>query len=264
MNNQMPANNSTHKASVMKQLQTQSVTIYTRHNMDILLRSLIMIAAMVSMWSCAGFEGGTFKPLQDDFDKIRLNDVNYIFDAAIEYKASNGQFPFKSESDSEPVIIVFETEEQNSYHKGDYPLVVDIPTRFDTTKPAPKINHASVNGSSKFYSKMNMNRPIPLLFKFDPQRVPTRKPCIYVYVEYKGVVDVTCFLHNKFNFTRVIGEYDNKFALTSSDHSNPRLCVWRKSDIESNPVYNNFRKSSLNKPGYDRKIQQEQQNYKQN
>ena len=83
---------------------------------------------LAALWlSCSS---GKSNPEQDDFDKIRLNHIRYLYDIVREYATVKGSPPFASESDTVPVVVIIETERQAERHNGNYPIIVHLETRF--------------------------------------------------------------------------------------------------------------------------------------
>ena len=186
------------------------------------------------------FEGGTYKPMQDDFDLMRLRGVETIYHDIENFKAATGGYPFAVESDSIPVVVVFETKMQAKGHQGNYPIFVDLEARRpegDTLAHPDRISRRSVG---ELYSLLDSVAGKEHVIPADPQKVPTRKPCIYVLVIYNGAIDVSGFLHNAPGFVRNLSPYNNKFALTSGPRSVPGMGVWRPEDLQSNSEYLEF------------------------
>lgn len=195
------------------------------------------------MFACSDFEGGTSRAMQDDFDKFRIGDINYLFSMAQEYKDTAGYYPFEKESNEVPVVVVFESDMQKSYHKGRYPIMVDLESRGKPASPT-KINTI---GYDQFYKEIESKLKKKIDKRFDPQKVPTKKPCLYVYVVYKKTIDISTFLHNDLSFTRNLSEFNNKFALTSSSDSFLEFGLWNLKDVERISEYNNFINEPLNR-----------------
>src|SRR5262245_40771076 len=94
-----------------------------------LRRPLGLLMCVPLLGACSNFQGGTYLPMQQDFDRMRANDLLYLFDAISTYRQSKGFFPFERNSDSFPTVVVFETAEQAGYHKGRIPIIVDLESR---------------------------------------------------------------------------------------------------------------------------------------
>jgi hypothetical protein len=82
----------------------------------------------------------------------------------------------------------------------------------------------------------------------DPQQVPVNKPSVYTYVLYRGVYDVSAFLHQDFTFARKLGQFHNKVAL--SNRTLPRYGYWRREDLMKEPAFRAFFLAEFNRGGY--------------
>ena len=190
---------------------------------------------------------------QDDFDKFRINDIKYLYSIARDYKEKTGYFPFEKESNEIPIVVVFESAKQASYHKGKYPIMVDLESRGKPESPK-KINIKTYND---FYEETENTLSKKLMKKFDPQKVPTRKPCLYIYVVYKNTIDISTFLHNDLSFTRNLSPFNNKLAISSYSYSFPDFGLWNIKELENLAEYQAFVTAPLNKPGYDRVLERQ-------
>lgn len=214
------------------------------------MKQITFLLLILLFFSC---EGGSGAKMQDDFDRYRLNNIEELYNAIQEYKLITGYYPFQEKTEELPVVVIFESDIQKSYHKGKYPIVIDLGTRGDNLKRPSKIQSES---QSNFYSLINSSIKSPILYKYDPQKVPTKKPCVYIYTVYKGEFDITAFLHNKFSFTKEYSEFNNRIALSSSSKSFPAYGIWSIDTLKEEPDYLMFKSSPLNKPGYDKKLEE--------
>lgn len=218
------------------------------------MKRVLLIAVCLCVCGCGRFEGGTLKSLQDDFDKYRINDMKYLYSIALEYKGKTGFFPFENESSKFPIVVVFESKKQASYHKGRYPVMVDLESR-GKPRPPEKIDFRTYG---EFYEEIQGKLDKKIIRKFDPQKVPTQKPCLYIYVVYKNTIDVSVFLHNDLSFARKLSPFNNKLALSSHSVSYPDFGLWNLSVLEGISAYKEFMAIPINKPGYDKILEQEQ------
>ena len=85
----------------------------------------------------------------------------------------------------------------------------------------------------------------------DPQQIPLNKPSIYTYVLYRGVYDVSVFLHQEFSFARPLGPYHNKVAIASRSY--PRYGFWIAEDLKKEPQFIEFFKKPFNRERYSLK-----------
>ncbi|MBU1086944.1 MAG: hypothetical protein KKD05_05425 [Candidatus Omnitrophica bacterium] len=217
------------------------------------MKRVLIILIFVFLAGCGKFEGGTSKNLQDDFDKFRINDLKYLYSLAREYKDKTGYFPFEQESKDVPIVVVFESAKQAAYHKGKYSIMVDLESRGQSVAPK-KIEIKTFN---EFYAKVENALLRKVIRKFDPQKVSVKKPCVYIYVVYKNTIDISVFLHNALAFTRNLSPFNNKLAITSYSDSYPDVGLWNLNELENLADYKNFIAIPLNKPGYDKILEQE-------
>ena len=85
----------------------------------------------------------------------------------------------------------------------------------------------------------------------DPQNVPTKKPCLYMFTLYRGVFDITAFLHQDVGFARKLSPFNSKITITSSKRSNPKLSVWNKGDLLRRSDFRDFILKEFNRGGYN-------------
>ena len=126
--------------------------------------------------SCSSLqiEGGTYKPMQDDFDKIRLDHILIINDLVNEYEEKTGYFPFANHS-KKPIVVAIASEEQIKYDKGRAPRFLDLNTRAIEGKIPEKpqsIEQPTLQDLIQEFEKV-LQRPVTL--PIDPQRVPVNK-----------------------------------------------------------------------------------------
>ncbi len=217
------------------------------------MKHILIILICFFVCGCGRFEGGTSKTMQDDFDKFRINNIKYLYSLAQEYKEKTGYFPFEKESNTIPVIVIFESAKQADYHKGNYPIIVDLKSRGESDPP----KSIDIKSYSDFYKEIENTLSKKLIKKFDPQKVPTKKPCLYIYVVYKNTIDISAFLHNDLSFTRNLSLFNNKLTISSHSESYPTFGVWNLKELEALSEYKDFIAKSINKPGYDKILEKE-------
>ena len=193
---------------------------------------------------------GTSKAMQDDFDKYRINDILYFYDLVEQYHVKTGHYPLEKEAD-EPTVVIFQSGGQEKAHDGNFPIFVDLGTRGDDIEQPQSIN---ILDAELFYQELSSVLGSDITKRFDPQKVPVKKPCLYQYTVYLNEFDVSCFLHNRLEFTRELSEYNNRLAISSSPESFPDLGVWSKAALFSNVVFIDFLNQKINKPGYHEKL----------
>jgi len=214
-----------------------------------LVRVTLVLVLLMSLPSCNRneFEGGTYKPMQQDFDRLRLDHLLVIATIMNEYESKTGHFPFADRADGKPVAVIIASEEQLANHKGRVQIMLDLRSReIDGKAPeAPqRIERLSVQQLTKELETV-LGRSITL--PIDPQKVPVNKPSVYVYTCYLEVFDVSAFLHNSFPFARELGEFNSKVAVGS--RSNRKSAIWTADELMKLPEFREFFHAPFNKPG---------------
>src|SRR5437763_4189730 len=139
-------------------------------------RATVLIVLLVSpLPSCAGqFEGGTYKPMQQDFDRSRLDHLFVIANLMEEYQKKTGHFPFANSVDGKPVAVVIASEEQLKNDGGRVPISLELKTRAVDGKVPPKperVETRTINDlTQEFKSVLKRDITLPI----DPQRVPVK------------------------------------------------------------------------------------------
>jgi hypothetical protein len=213
-------------------------------------RSVAVIAWLLALLpSCAGqFEGGTYKPMQEDFDRIRLDHLFVITKLIDEYQLKAGRLPFEKSADGKPVAVIIASEGQLDRNQGQGLVRLDLKTRAsDGIVPeAPKrIEMRTVN---EFVEELKavLEREIDL--PVDPQRVPVNKPCVYVFTSYLDVFDVSAYLHNSLPFARKMGDFNNKITIGSRSY--PESGIWTADELMQQPEFRKFFGAPFNRSGY--------------
>ena len=205
---------------------------------------------MIGLSGC-GFEGGTHEPMQKDFDKIRLDHILSINALVQEYKATTGKYPFESDPEQLPVVVIIQTEKQKETHNGNVPIFLDLESRANNgempNRP-PRIDRRAVQEFEKLLS-VGLKRNITL--PKDHQKVPVNKPSVYIYTYYLGVYDVTAFVHHDLSFARKLGPFNNK--ITVGNKSVPDAGIWKSEDLMQLDEFKTFFLSEFNKSGYELK-----------
>ena len=209
---------------------------------------LIFSVILLLQPACSDFEGNTSKSMQEDFDRIRLDHILRISEFVREYKEISGDLPFANISDSRPVMIVIGTEKQIERHKGNLPLILDLPTRSkdgivpEQPSSIERLSYADFKNAMEEVLKKEINVPV------DPQKVPVNKPVLYVYTYYMGVYDVTAYLHNPLQFARPVAEYCYKITVGSK--SAPKAAIWTPEDLVVQEGFEEFYLAPFNRDGY--------------
>jgi hypothetical protein len=215
-----------------------------------LARVTIAVLLVTLLPSCglAQFEGGTYRPMQEDFDRLRLDHLLVIAKLMNEYKSKVGHLPLADRADGKPVAVIIASEEQLANDKGRVPITLDLKSRERDGKvpeTAKRIERLTVNELTKELEAV-LGRTISL--PIDPQRVPANKPSVYVYTCYLDVYDVSAFLHSSFPFSRKLGAFNYRIAVGS--RSNPKSAVWTADDLIAQPEFKKFFQAPFNKPGF--------------
>ena len=209
-----------------------------------------VLAVLASVAGCrpSGFEGGTYRPMQEDFDRIRLDHL-FILDTLIrEYAAATGAFPFADGSDSLPQVVVIATPQQYERNQDLLRIRVDLALRAENGAVPPQPPRIVRHSPAAFL--IDVSRAIGREFQMplDPQQVPVNKPSLYVYVMYRGVYDVSAFLHQDLPFARALGPYHSKVAL--SNRTLASAGIWRREDLLADTSLRQMFAAPFNRGGY--------------
>jgi hypothetical protein len=209
--------------------------------------TLLIVAAGYFFYTLGPFEGGTSKPLQQDFDRLRLDHILVIATLIQEYENITGHFPLADRGDGKAVAVVIASEEQLANDKGRVPILLDLRSRaVDGKAPdAPgRVERLTLQDLTKELENV-LKRSIAL--PLDPQRFPVNKPSVYVYTCYLDVFDVSAFLHNSFPFARQLSEFNNKVAVGS--RSNAASGIWTPDELIQVPEFKAFFQTPFNRRG---------------
>lgn len=214
---------------------------------------LPILCLFLMLSACANWEGGTYIPMQQDFDKIRLAHIFAIDDLVSEFREHTGRYPFQESDERNPVASIIETDEQRKSHRGDVPIFITLETRIDYNNPPPEPEHVVIKTVAELENELSEGLGRDIVLPKDPQRVPMNKPSVYLYSYYLGVYEITAFLHNKQDFARRIGPYFYKITLSNaSDNS---MGIWTAGKLKSEDSLRDFLSSPFNKEGYIRKAE---------
>jgi len=216
---------------------------------------LLLAVALSSLVSCGGsqFEGGTLKPMQEDFDRIRLDHLFEIDSTIREFVHRTGALPFASLSDSVPVVVVIATDDQYQRNREGLAIRVDREVRAENGVLPPAPPRVEFVATSDFLGALQDGLGRRLSFPVDPQRVPVNKPSVYMLVLYRGVYDVSAYLHHDLAFARGLGPYHYKVAL--ANRSLPTSGIWRREDLLANADFREFFRKPFNRGGYTLRTQ---------
>jgi hypothetical protein len=212
-----------------------------------------MVTALVLFVSCSSctdqFEGGTYKPMQQDFDRVRLDHLCVIAKLIEEYENKAGHLPLAMKGNEKPVVVVIGTQEQKDYDNGRVPIIVDLETRAKDGKVPAKPEKVEMHTVDELTKELEdvLGRKISL--PVDPQKVPVNKPSLYVLTGYQDVFDVSAYLHNAFPFARKMGDYNYKVAI--GNRSNPGAGIWTSDDLMKQAEFRAFFKAPFSRSGYD-------------
>jgi hypothetical protein len=194
------------------------------------------------------YEGGTSRVMQEDFDRIRLDHAFVIGALIDEYRTKSGMFPFEEGSDTVPAVVVIGTPDQLERNKEFIRIRVDFDLRAANGKPAPSITRIARRTTKEFQDELERVLGRSVRLPVDPQQIPVNKPSIYIYVLYRGIYDVSVFLHQQFSFARPIGPYQNKVAIASRSY--PPAGFWTADDLKREPQFVEFFEKPFNRAQY--------------
>jgi hypothetical protein len=216
---------------------------------------LLLAVALATVPSCAAtqFEGGTLKPMQEDFDRIRLDHLFEIDSTIREFVQRTGSLPFAKLSDSIPVVVVIASDDQYQRNRENLAIRVDRELRAEKGVLPPAPPRAEFVAAYDFVGALQEGLGRQLSLPLDPQQVPVNKPSVYLLVIYRGVYDVSAYLHNDAAFARGIGPYHYKVAL--ANRSLPTSGIWRREDLLANTEFRTFFGKPFNRGGYTLRTQ---------
>jgi len=201
--------------------------------------------------SCSSFEGGTLKPMQEDFDKIRLDHI-FIIDGLIkEFKQKTGRYPFEENEKQLPVATIIETEYQKKSHEGKVPIFLDLEIREKDGVRLEKPKRIDIRSIQELENEISKGLGRNIVLPKDHQKVPVNKPSVYLYTYYLGEFEITAFLHNDFKFSRPLGPFYNKITLSSSSAN--YMGIWKSENLKELQEFINFYSGTFNKGGYERR-----------
>jgi len=194
------------------------------------------------------WEGGTYRSMQEDFDRIRLDHAFMIGALIDEYRAKAGVFPFEDGTDSVPAVVIIGTADQEQRNKELIRIRVDYDLRAANGSPAPGVARVARRTMKEFQDELGRVLGRAVQVPVDPQQIPVNKPSIYIYVLYRGIYDVSVFLHQGFSFARPLGQYHNKVAIASRSY--PRGGFWTAEDLKREPQFTEFFQKPFNRESY--------------
>jgi hypothetical protein len=194
------------------------------------------------------WEGGTYRPMQEDFDRIRLDHAFSIGALLDEYRAKVGAFPFSEGTDSVPAVVIIGTADQERQNEKFIRIRVDLALRAAQGVPAPPPARFAFHTMNEFQDELGRVLGRTVQVPVDPQKVPVNKPSIYTYVLYQGTYDVSVFLHQDFSFARPLGPYYNKVAIASRSY--PQGGFWTAEHLKKQPQFIEFFQKPFNRDGY--------------
>ena len=213
-------------------------------------RILILGIITTTLFGC-GFEGGTLKSMQEDFDKIRLDHLFAINGLVQEYKTTTGKYPFETDSSQLPAVVIIQTEKQKETHEGNVPIFLDLETRAVNGQMPDQPQRVDMRTVQEFEKILSDGLKRNIVLPKDHQKVPMNKPSVYIYTYYLGVYDVTAFLHNDLPFARNIGPFYNK--VTVGNRSAPDAGIWTADELKKQSEFRAFFLSKFNRGGYELK-----------
>jgi len=192
-------------------------------------------------------EGGTYRPMQEDFDRIRLDHAFVIGALLDDYRAKVGAFPFADGTDSVPAVVIIGTADQEQ-RNAQARISIDLDLRAANGIPAARPVRVAFRTMKEFQDELGRVLGPAVQVPVDPQQVPVNKPSIYIYVLYQGIYDVSVFLHQRFSFARSLGPYYNKVAIASRSY--PRSGFWTAEDLKKEPQFIEFFQKPFNRERY--------------
>lgn len=218
------------------------------HMMKKLLYVLGSLSVLM-MVACASWEGGTYRPMQQDFDKIRLDHMFVIDSLVMEFREKTGRYPFEEPGGKSATAVVIQTDAQERSHGGRVPLFFDLAIRAKDGEVAEKPAGVDMRSVQELEDELSSGLERNIVLPKDHQQVPVNKPSVYIYTYYLGVYEVTVFLHSQLPVSRNIGPYFNKITLSNS--SDPQVGIWTAEELKLQGGLRDFFLSPFNKGGYE-------------
>jgi hypothetical protein len=205
---------------------------------------------LAGVWGEAAkqWEGGTYRAMQEDFDRIRLDHAFVIGALIDEYRAKAGVFPFADGTDSVPAIVIIGTADQERRNEEFLGVRIDFDLRATNGVPAPGFTRVAPHTMKEFQDELGRVLGRAVHVPVDPQQIPVNKPSVYIYVLYRGIYDVSVFLHQGFSFARPLGPYYNKVAIASRSY--PPGGFWTAERLKTEPQFIEFFQKPFNYEGY--------------
>lgn len=216
------------------------------------MKSIFAISVALVLFllpSCMGqFEGGTLKPMQEDFDRIRLDHLLVIAKLVNEYEQKTGHLPFANPSDGKPVAVIIASQDQLDRHKEASLVRLDLETRARDGSVPEAPEQIEMRTVDELVQELEASLEREIELPVDPQKVPVNKPSVYVFTSYLGVFDVTAYLHNSLPFTRKMADY--AYKITIGNRSNPESGIWTADELMQQPDLRKFFGTPFNRSGY--------------
>lgn len=213
--------------------------------------AVVVVLILLLPWCASQFEGGTYEPMQEDFDRIRLDHLFVIAELMHEYEEHAGHFPFAESADGKPVAVVIASEEQRKNDDGRVPVMLDLETRAVNGKLPDRPPRIDMRTADELTAELGFVLERKVTLPIDPQKVPVNKPSVYVFTCYRDVFDVSGFLHNDFPFARKLGDFNYRVAI--ANRANPESGIWTAEKLMVHPKFIEFFSAPFNRSGYELK-----------
>lgn len=150
--------------------------------------------------------------------------------------AKEGRYPFQG-TESVPVYVLLATPEQMPRER--------LPFAHALKSPA------------EFWAELERVLGRKLERRFDPQRVAQRTPNFYVYAVEGTTFNLVVHLHGDYPFAQKLGPGYSKLAVSNSP--NPRLSIWKYSELMQHPPFVEASEQKLAKPEFFASTRSKQQ-----
>lgn len=184
-----------------------------------------------------GWEGGTMKALQHDFDIARLNHLATISGYIEDYKTATGSYPY-ADSDI-PVYVHIATAEQQQFVAG-----------------SPPYEHSVVPVTSLLELLQN-ELGDDVTMPFDPQKIPTNAPNFYIYMAVQNTYFLAVQTHFHMPFSTQVANFYNKTEVTNNPDA-VRQGVWLRNDLLNSQAFKDVIATTPYKPGYTDSVLEQQ------
>lgn len=176
-------------------------------------KMLSILVVILSLTACMTMDQG----YQDDADIIRIQHFDYYLNIINQYHSITGRYPYEGELDA-PGYVFIMTDEQEKYFKDTNPYT-----------------HYSID-DKHFFQELRSVVDQNIIERYDPQKVPTRRPNFYMYLINDDKYYLAVHLNDGNLFAKKIGK--NYFKLEASNNHSEENKTYSYEYLSNNEDYN--------------------------